>query len=134
MQTDAIARANTSSRQRFSRRDDGFVQAAIGDRVVRLWPEDRGTIWLPLGRFVECPVQVHNDCGQKIMLRSIRLHRPLHNTTHRAAAALPTASPIDQQQPTTRAEACANASADKHLPAAHRLTNPWTWSARSGIS
>ena len=50
------------------------------------------------------------------------------------AAARPAASPIAQQAPTTRAEAWAQRSAERHLPTAQKFSTSGTRSDDMGIS
>ena len=82
---------------------------------VAVLPEDEGMVGLLLGPVKEAfgQVQRHGDPARIF---------------------LATASPMAQQVPATRAEACARGSADRHLPAAQRLVKPMTFRLRSGIS
>src|SRR5262249_11362536 len=111
VQADAVSRADAGASEVDAA--DGVVQLPISQTRVEVRTEHRWLVGTGPRRFRKSVIEVV--------------------TIHMHAAALTTASPIAQQDPTTRADACAQRSAARHFPAANRFEIPRTRSERSGI-
>src|SRR5262249_49593228 len=120
VQPDARSRPHAAGPQRFGSRDDRLAQGAVRQSAFRPRSEDRRRFRLAGGRFAKSFVQVRHEFVARLSLH--------------AAAALPTAGPIAQQAPTTRADAWAQRSAERHLPTIQKLSSGPIWSEARGIS